>query len=82
MAPANRESALPPKEQRKLIKHLESEGAEVIERRSRGSGAVILLLKDGSTASFHRTTSNRRGVMNLRAVIKQAGHTWPTDKEK
>ena len=48
----------------------------VTHRRIKGGG-YLLFLPNGGTATMHMTTSDWRGLKNLRSVLERAGLTWP-----
>jgi len=63
------------KETRIVIKSLEAQGAKVNKTKN----GVRILFADGSTTSFHWSTSDYRAAKNMRAVVRRAGLTWPFD---
>lgn len=70
-------SALAQKEIRSLLKHLEAEGATVLP----GKRGAKVRFENGATTSIHLTNSDHRSTLNMRAIIKRNGHTWPWDSE-
>lgn len=65
------------KEIARLIDHIQPQGVNV----TRTTKGVMLRLPDQSTTMLHFTGSDVREAKNVRARLKRAGVTWPTDGE-
>jgi len=63
------------KEIDRLLDHVAPQGVG-LTRMKKG---VLLRLPDQSTTMVHFTPSDHRAAQNLRARLKRAGVTWPTD---
>lgn len=63
------------KEISRLLDHVEPQGV----RLTRTTKGVLLRMPDDSTAMIHFTGSDHREPKNVRAALKRAGVTWPTD---
>lgn len=63
----------------RLVKGLEDQG--VTTRLLTGNGGGWMLrFPNGSSTVLHRSTSDRRAILNMKAFIKRAGLQWPLDK--
>jgi len=71
-------AGLSAKEQRELLASLEEQGVPMRQVKS----GIRLEFPDGSTEMLHRTPSENRGTMNLRASIRRAGYQWPFDGQR
>lgn len=60
----------------RLVDDLVAQGAGT--RRIK-SGGFLLFLPDGTTATMHLTTSDHRGLKNLRSIVEKAGLNWPVN---
>src|SRR6187399_366153 len=69
-------AGMSPKEIRGLLDHLREQNV----RMKRTKAGWLLYLPNGETANVHLTPSDWNGHLPLRAAIKRAGLTWPTDK--
>jgi hypothetical protein len=65
------------KEIARLLDHIEPQGVNV----TRTTKGVLLRLPDQSTTMLHFTGSDVREAKNVRARLKRAGVSWPTDGE-
>ncbi len=63
----------------RIIKGLESQGAETRGLR-RGGGGWLIKFPNGEGTTLHRSTSDVRAILNFKATIKRAGLVWPLDK--
>lgn len=65
------------KEIARLLDHIEPQGVTT----TRTTKGVLLRLPDQSTTMLHFTGSDVREAKNVRARLKRAGVSWPTDGE-
>lgn len=63
------------KETRRLIEHIEPQGV----RATKTKNGLLLRLPNGDSTVVHYSVSDHRGPAKLRATLKRAGVTWPTD---
>lgn len=68
-------SGMSKKETARLLDHIEPQGVKI----TRVSKGFLLRLPDGGTTTVHLTNSDHRADDNLRARLKRAGISWPTD---
>jgi len=59
----------------RLLTHVESQGVTVTPVKK----GYLLRLPDGGSTTVHLSVSDARGPANLRARLKRAGVTWPSD---
>lgn len=63
------------KEISRLLDHIEPQGVQL----TRTTKGILLRLPNGQTSMLHFTGSDSREGKNVRAALKRAGITWPTD---
>jgi hypothetical protein len=68
-------TGLASKEIRRVLKAAERAGVMVVETRK----GWQFRFPDGSSTSLHRTESDSRSALNLRARFRRAGVPWPLD---
>jgi hypothetical protein len=61
----------------RLLTHIEPQGVKVTPVKN----GYMLRLPDGGSTTVHLSVSDHRGPANLRARLKRAGVTWPTDPD-
>ncbi len=66
------------KETARLLTHVEAQGVQVTDVKN----GVMLRLPNGESTVVHYSVSDHRGPANLRARLKRAGVTWPTDGDE
>ena len=66
------------KETERLLDYIEPQGVKI----SPVKNGVMLRLPDGGTQVVHFSVSDHRGPQKLRARLKRAGVSWPTDAIK
>jgi hypothetical protein len=59
-----------------LLTNLEDQGA-VVRQTSKG---YLLKFPNGETATFHRSPSDHRAILNMRSRVRHAGLSWPFDR--
>lgn len=64
------------KETAKLLAHIEPQGVIITPVKN----GFLLRLPNGESTTIHLTGSDHRGPLNLRATLRRAGVSWPTDK--
>ena len=66
-------------ERNQILKGLTLQGCTM---RGGEGGKVFIYFPDGVTmTTFHSSISDRRGLKNLRAIIRKAGLSWPLDNK-
>lgn len=63
------------KEVDRVLRHIEPQGVGITAVKN----GVMLRLPDGSSTVVHYSGSDHRGPQNLRATLRKAGVSWPTD---
>lgn len=58
-----------------LLVSLEEDGCTIKPTKK----GYLVKFPNGETTTFHKTPSDHRAVLNLRACIKRNGCTWPSD---
>jgi hypothetical protein len=66
------------KETRRLIEHIEPQGVKATKTKN----GLLLRLPNGDSTVVHYSVSDHRGPAKLRATLRRAGVTWPTDPGK
>lgn len=70
-------NTLAPKEISRLLEHVERQGVKVTPTTK----GYLLRLPNGDTAMVHKSLSDWRAPLNIRARLRQAGIDWPTDHQ-
>lgn len=68
-------NTLSPKVLKVVLANLEKQGCDVEDKKN----GYFIKFPDGTSYTFHRSTSDHRAVMNMRAAVRRAGCTWPLD---
>lgn len=63
------------KETRRLVEHVQRQGVTATKTKN----GVLLRLPNGESTVVHYSVSDYRGPQKLRAQLKRAGVSWPTD---
>ena len=71
-------SGLSQKEVKELLDSLDEQGALLMKVKK----GVLVKFPDGSMTTVHRTNSDYRSTLNMRAVVKRAGLAWPFDHDR
>jgi len=71
-------SGLSQKEIKALLDSLDEQGALLFKVKK----GVLVKFPDGSMTTVHRTNSDHRSTLNMRAVVKRAGLAWPFDHDR
>lgn len=67
------------KEQKALLKDLEAQGARIETTRG---GWLIYSPNGKGIVCFHKSASDNRSTLNLRAELRRAGLSWPFDQNQ
>lgn len=67
--------SLPLKQLKIVMMGLEKQGCSIRDTKS----GYMILLPEGGSVTFHKSTSDHRAVLNMRSRIKRAGLDWPLD---